>query len=48
MLHSEQSRWDLITEFVDSINAHRDAHVSPSEYICVDEPMCKWYGQGGP
>jgi len=45
---SEQSRWELITDFVDSINAHRDAHVSPSEYICVDESMCKWYGQGGP
>jgi len=45
---SEQSRWDFSTDVVDSINAHRDAHVSPSEYICVDESMCKWYGQGGP
>jgi len=45
---SEQSRWELITDFVDSINAHRDSHVSPSEYLCVDESMCKWYGQGGP
>jgi len=45
---SEQSRWELFTDFVNSINAHRDAHVSPSEYICVEESMCKWYGQSGP
>lgn len=44
---SEQSRWELISDFVGSINDHRDAHVSPSEYIYVDESMCKWYGQGG-
>jgi len=45
---SEQGRWELITDFVDSVNAHRDSHVSPSEYLCVDESMCKWHGQGGP
>jgi len=45
---SEQSRWDISTDFVDSINAHRDSHVSPSKYPCIDESMCKWYGQGGP
>jgi len=45
---SEQSRWELTTDFIASINTHRDAHVSPSEYICVDESMCKWYEQGGP
>jgi len=45
---SEQSRWEFITDFIESINAHRDAHMSPSEYICVDESMCKWYGEGGP
>jgi len=36
---SEQSRWELYTDFIDSINAHRDAHVSPREYICVVESM---------
>jgi len=36
---SEQGRWELITDFVDSINAHRDSHVSLSEYLCVDESM---------
>lgn len=44
---SEESRWELVSEFVCSINDHRQAHVSPSEYICVDESICKWYGQGG-
>lgn len=44
---SEQSRLELISNFVGSINNHRHAHVSPSEYTCVDESMCKWYGQGG-
>lgn len=44
---SEQSRWELISDFVRSINHYRHAHVSPSEYICVDESICKWYGQGG-
>jgi len=44
---SEGSRWQLINEFVSSINSHRAARVSPSDLICVDESMCKWYGQGG-
>lgn len=29
---------------MDSINA---AYVSPSETICVDESISRWYGQGG-
>eukprot|EP00170_Pyropia_yezoensis_P000631 contig_2982_g632 len=36
---SEQSRWQLIDDFVASINQHRAAHVTPSESICVDESM---------
>lgn len=28
---SEESRWELVSEFVRSINDHRQAHVSPSE-----------------
>jgi len=45
---SEQSRWELTTNFADSKNAHWDSHVPLSEYLCVDQSMCKWYGQGGP
>lgn len=44
---SEQGRWELITDFVSAINEHRAARVTPSESICVDESMSKWYGQGG-
>lgn len=44
---SEANRWSLINDYVASINTHRPAHVSPSELICVDESMSKWYGRGG-
>jgi len=44
---SEKRRWQLINDFIASINDHRDSRVSPSDLICVDESMCKWYGQGG-
>jgi len=43
----EKSRWQLITDFVASINAHRAAHVTPRDLICEDESTCKWYGQEG-
>lgn len=44
---SEEARWGRIDDFVSAINAHRAAHVSPSEVICVDESISKWYGMGG-
>jgi len=44
---TERSRWQLVDDFVTNIKEHRAARVSPSELICVDESMCKWYGQGG-
>jgi len=44
---SDASRWQLVTEFVTSINAHRASRVTPSDLHCVDESMCKWYGRGG-
>jgi len=44
---SEKSRWQLVDDFVSNINEHRSSRVCPSELICVDESMCKWYGQGG-
>jgi len=44
---SEESRWQLIDDFVSNINLHRSARVTPSDRICVDESMSKWYGQGG-
>lgn len=44
---SEKARWELVDDFVVSINAHRVGRVMPSELLCVDESMSKWYGQGG-
>jgi len=44
---SEKRRWQLINAFIASINNHRASRVSPSDLICVDKSMCKWYGQGG-
>jgi len=44
---SEKSRWQLVDDFVSNINEHRSSRVCPSDLICVDESMYKWYGQGG-
>jgi len=44
---TEKSRWQLVDGFVTNIKEHRAARVSPSELICVDDSMCKWYRQGG-
>jgi hypothetical protein len=44
---SAAHRWRLVSEFVESIHSHRSAHFSPSELICVDESIARWYGQGG-
>jgi hypothetical protein len=44
---SAAHRWRLVSEFVDSINSHRAAHFSPSDLVCVDESISRWYGQGG-
>lgn len=44
---SEQHRWMLVDDFVDNFNDHRANFFSPSETICVDESMSRWYGQGG-
>ena len=44
---SEQHRWRLIDDFVDHFNEHRAQFFSPSTYICSDESLSRWYGQGG-
>ncbi len=41
------NRWGLVDDFVRAINMHREMYVSPSEVICVDESMSRWYGLGG-
>jgi Transposase IS4 len=44
---SSQHRWSLVTGFVDAINSHRKEFFEPSELICVDESISRWYGLGG-
>ena len=45
---SEQYRWRLVDDFVKNFNEHRAQNFfPPSDEICVDESMSRWYGQGG-
>ena len=44
---SEQYRWRLVDDFVKNFNKHRAQNFSPSDEICIDESMSRWYGQGG-
>lgn len=44
---SEAYRWALVDGFVARFNNHRASTFIPSEYICVDESISRWYGQGG-
>ena len=46
-MSSEQYRCCLVQDFVNRINEHRAAHYHPSDIICVDESMSRWYGLGG-
>ena len=46
-MSSEQYRWRLVDDFVARFNAHRVSNFSPSDRICVDESISKWYGSGG-
>ena len=43
----EAYRWMLVDDFVKAFNDHRAATFSPSEELCVDESMVRWYGLGG-
>jgi len=45
MKHS-QYRWKLVDGFVKKINDYRAQSFISSETICVDESICRWYGQG--
>ncbi len=44
---SEVHRWKLVDDFVAAFNEHRTNFFIPSDHICVDESMSRWYGQGG-
>ena len=40
-------RWMLIDDFVKNFNDHRANSYYPSDKICVDESIIRWYGVGG-
>ena len=46
-MSSEHYRWCLIQDFIDRVNEHRVNYFTPSEIICVDESISRWYGLGG-
>ena len=46
-MSSEAYRWKLVDDFVDRYNEHQKKYFSPSDLICVDESMSRWYGMGG-
>jgi hypothetical protein len=43
----EAHRWMLVEDFVDNFNEHRKKYVKPSDTLCVDESISRWYGLGG-
>ncbi|KAG7363996.1 transposase IS4 [Nitzschia inconspicua] len=46
-MSSEQHRWLLVDDFVEELNENMVQAFDPSEHICVDESISRWYGQGG-
>jgi len=43
----ERWRWMLVADFVKRFNEYRATNFNPSDLICIDESMSKWYGLGG-
>jgi hypothetical protein len=46
-MSTEAYRWLLVDGFVDNFNSYRESNFSPSDVICADESISRWYGQGG-
>lgn len=46
-MQHENYRWLLVDDFVEAFNDHRKNKFVPSELICADESISRWYGQGG-
>jgi Transposase IS4 len=43
----EKYRWRLVDDHVARFNDHQQCRFFPSERICVDKSIARWYGQGG-
>ena len=46
-MSSEDYRWLLVDGHVDAFNKHRATNFNPSDELCVDESISRWYGLGG-
>jgi hypothetical protein len=46
-MSSKAYRWMLVDGFISNFNDYRAENFIPSELICVDESISRWYGQGG-
>jgi len=46
-MSSEHYRWCLVQDFIDRVNEHRVSFFHPSNMICVNESISRWYGLGG-
>ncbi len=44
---SVQHCWELVNDFVKSINVHRETFFNPRELICVEESVSCWHDLGG-
>ena len=44
---SEQYQWILVDDHIANFNKNRARKYHPSDSICVDESMYRWYGIGG-
>jgi Transposase IS4 len=43
----ETWRWKRVDDFVEAYNTYRKSNFIPSDLLCVDESMSRWYGIGG-
>ena len=46
-MSAEVYRWKLVDDFVEAFNLHRKECFTPGTFICADESISQWYGQGG-
>ena len=42
----EQYHWRLADDFIKNFNEHQAQNFFPSDEICIDKSMSRWYGQG--
>jgi hypothetical protein len=46
-MSSEHFCWRLVDDFVEAFNDHQASTFQPSDMICVDESISRWFRKGG-